>query len=99
MNRAMLVLAVLVSLYAIHRVARTPIPKNPAAARALLERLDRNEDHQLSREEYEHVADGLLEFALFDLDKDTVLTLWEVDVIIRRVNPTILRPVHSEEGS
>jgi len=99
MNRAMLTLTLVISLAAVHRVLKAPTPRNPVAARALLERLDPNDDSQVTREEYEQAADGLLDFVLLDLDGDSVLTLWEVDVIFRRVNPTILRPVHSAEGS
>ena len=61
--------------------------------------MDADGDGRVSQNEYETVGDGLLDFALLDLDRDGALALWEVDVLVRRVNPTILRPVHGGEGS
>ena len=99
MIRVALMLALGGSLLAVVRVVGEPRPQHPEAAAALLGHMDADGDGRVSQNEYEAVGDGLLDFGLLDLDRDGGLALWEVDVLVRRVNPTILRPVHGGEGS
>jgi hypothetical protein len=84
---------------AVQRVLSEPQPRSPEIAREMLHRMDADQDGRVSPIEYEQVSDGLLVFEILDLNRDGALVLWEVDVLVRRLNPTILRPVHGEGGT
>ena len=99
MNRLFLAIAFLLSAGAVQRVLAEPRPRSPEVARVMLHKMDADQDGRVSPAEYEQVSDGLLVFENLDLNQDGSLALWEVDVLVRRVNPTILRPVHGDGGT
>ncbi len=92
MRWLLLTLAVLISAAAVGNVLRTPSPQSPEVADAFLARMDHDGSGSVSPEEYRQVSDGIVEFAIFDLDGSGALTAWEVEQMLARISPDTPQP-------
>lgn len=87
MSRLLLLAALVVTLLAVAQLWRTPAPRYPAQAAALMAALDEDGDGQLSVSEFRRRAPAETPMTLYDLNHSGQIELHELEAMVLAVDP------------
>ena len=87
LSRLLYGLALALLLSALARLARDPDPREPALVAPWVQRFDQDGDGQISPTEFARSARYPSDFDLFDADQDGLLSPFELEVLLTRIDP------------